>query len=127
MCIFDYSLWSNMHIRTPFFSYSSLILLLFFSYSSLILLLFFSSSYLLLIVIIILEVIGLTSMADNRPGRKYDQTDEDAFWRRFTLPEEDKHPYTAPTVRSGHRWFRSENVYPIERYRRLKEQKRKVK
>jgi hypothetical protein len=44
--------------------------------------------------------------------------EEGAFWRRLTLPEEDRcclFPIT--DRRCGYRWFRSENVVCIEHFR----------
>jgi hypothetical protein len=37
-----------------------------------------------------------------------------------TFPEEDRHLYTNTPWSGGFRWFRSANVIPIERWRRLK-------
>jgi len=45
----------------------------------------------------------------------------EAFYRKFTLPEEDKAEPTPP--RRGYRWFRSENVVCLEHYRRPTEAK----
>ena len=45
---------------------------------------------------------------------------EDDFLRKLTFPEEDRHLFTAAPWRGGFRWFRSENVVPIERWRRKK-------
>jgi hypothetical protein len=39
----------------------------------------------------------------------------EAFYRKFTLPEEDKLEPTPP--RRGYRWFRRENIVCIEHYR----------
>lgn len=42
--------------------------------------------------------------------------DEDAFWQRLILPEEDRiTPYVG-----GYRWFRSPNVVDLAKVRRLK-------
>jgi len=41
----------------------------------------------------------------------------DAFWRRFTLPQEDR---DWPWDGIGYRWFRSPNVIPLEQWRRRK-------
>ena len=43
---------------------------------------------------------------------------EEAFLRRITFAEEDRHRFTSTPWRSGFRWFRSENVVPIERWRK---------
>ena len=50
-------------------------------------------------------------------GRLADE-DDDAFMRRITFCEEDRHRFTSTPYRSGFRWFRSENVVPIERWRK---------
>jgi hypothetical protein len=41
--------------------------------------------------------------------------EEDIFWRKFTLPEEDR---DWPWDGIGYRWFRSPNIVPLEQYRR---------
>jgi hypothetical protein len=41
--------------------------------------------------------------------------DEDAFWRKLVLPQEDR---STPWEGKGYRWFRSPNVIPIEQWRR---------
>jgi hypothetical protein len=41
--------------------------------------------------------------------------DEETFWRRFVLAEEDRQ---CPWDGIGYRWFRSANVVAIEQYRR---------
>ncbi len=41
--------------------------------------------------------------------------DEDAFWRKLVLPQEDR---STPWEGKGYRWFRSPNVVPIEQWRR---------
>jgi hypothetical protein len=44
---------------------------------------------------------------------------QQAFWRRFTFPQEDRHLYTSAPWKTGEfRWFRSHNVLPFEWYRR---------
>ena len=40
----------------------------------------------------------------------------EAFYRKWTLPEEDKAEPTPP--RRGFRWFKSENIVCFEHYRR---------
>jgi hypothetical protein len=47
--------------------------------------------------------------------------DEHAFWRRLTLPQEDK---DTPWDGVGYRWFRSPNIVPIEQWRRRKHENR---
>src|SRR5262245_32491370 len=44
--------------------------------------------------------------------------DEDAFWRKLILPQEDRQ---TPLEGKGYRWFRSPNVIPIEQWRRQDE------
>jgi hypothetical protein len=46
--------------------------------------------------------------------------DDETFMRRITFAEEDRHRYTSTPWRRGFRWFRSENVVPMERWRRKK-------
>ena len=41
--------------------------------------------------------------------------DEDAFWRRLILPQEDRR---TPWEGKGYRWFRSPNIIPIEQWQR---------
>ena len=41
--------------------------------------------------------------------------DQDGFWRKLVLPQEDK---STPWDGKGYRWFRSPNVVPIEQWRR---------
>jgi hypothetical protein len=54
-----------------------------------------------------------------------EDAEDEAFLRRLVLPEEDRrrlYPATRPWT-GGYRWFRSENVIPIEQARRrLREQ-----
>jgi hypothetical protein len=45
----------------------------------------------------------------------------ESFYRKFTLPEEDKAEPTPPC--RGYRWFRSENIVCLEHYRRPTEAK----
>jgi hypothetical protein len=47
--------------------------------------------------------------------------DEDAFWRKLVLPQEERMRLSIPW-RGGYRWFRSANVVPIEQWRRKKVQ-----
>ena len=42
---------------------------------------------------------------------------EDTFLQSLSWPEEDRHLYTSAPYDGGYRWFRSPNIYPIERYR----------
>ncbi len=44
--------------------------------------------------------------------------DDETFMRRITFAEEDRHRFTSTPYRSGFRWFKSDNVVPIERWRR---------
>ena len=44
--------------------------------------------------------------------------DDETFMRRITFAEEDRHRFTSTPYRSGFRWFKSENVVPIERWRK---------
>jgi hypothetical protein len=46
--------------------------------------------------------------------------DDDAFLRRFVVPEEDRPFFTSAkwTETGGYRWFRSPNVVCLEHYRR---------
>jgi hypothetical protein len=46
--------------------------------------------------------------------------DDETSMRRITFAEEDRHRYTSTPWRGGFRWFRSENVVPMERWRRKK-------
>jgi hypothetical protein len=57
---------------------------------------------------------ALTDRTDDpRQGK-----DEGAFWRRLTLPVEDRLDRLPPLAqRRGYRWFRSENVVCIEHFR----------
>jgi hypothetical protein len=45
---------------------------------------------------------------------------EEAFLRSLTVPEEDRHLFTAAPWRGEFRWFRSKNVVDLERWRRIK-------
>jgi hypothetical protein len=45
---------------------------------------------------------------------RVDGTDNGAFWRRLTLPQEDR---SILWDGKGYRWFRSENVVCIEHFR----------
>jgi hypothetical protein len=50
--------------------------------------------------------------------------EEDAFWQRLILPEEDRRRLFPETAWSGgYRWFRSPNVVPIEQWRRRKQER----
>jgi len=46
------------------------------------------------------------------------QWDEDAFWRKLILPQEDR---KTSWEGKGYRWFRSPNIVPIEQWRRQDE------
>jgi hypothetical protein len=41
--------------------------------------------------------------------------DEEAFWRKLILPQEDR---KTPWEGKGYRWFRLPNIVPIEQWRR---------
>ena len=57
------------------------------------------------------------------PIRKPD--DDDAFMRKFSLPEEDRRTRSNwPQWCGGHRWFRSANVIDLQNYRSPAEKKR---
>jgi hypothetical protein len=47
-------------------------------------------------------------------------SDETAFRRRFTFPEEERRRLTSAPWIGGFRWFRSHNVVDLESYRRQK-------
>ena len=48
-----------------------------------------------------------------------DDNDDDTFWQRLILPEEDRrHLFPDMTWTGSYRWFRSENVVCIEHFRR---------
>ena len=48
-------------------------------------------------------------------GKESSVWDEHAFWRKLTLPQEDR---STPWEGKGYRWFRSPNVIPMEQWRR---------
>ena len=55
------------------------------------------------------------------PGLNLPQ-DEEAFWRQWTVPEEDRHLFTSEPWHPGEwRWFRSLNVVCLETWRREKQ------
>jgi hypothetical protein len=43
--------------------------------------------------------------------------DEDAFWRKLVLPQEERMRLGIPW-QGGYRWFKSVNIIPIERGRK---------
>jgi hypothetical protein len=54
------------------------------------------------------------------PTRKFD---EETFWRKLILPEEEKLRLDpGHRWQGGFRWFRSPNIIPIERWRRKQAQ-----
>jgi hypothetical protein len=53
----------------------------------------------------------------------YEDEEEDAFLRRFVVPEEDRHLYTSSPWTGGFRRFRSSNVVPLERERRRRQRR----
>jgi hypothetical protein len=52
--------------------------------------------------------------------RSVKEAEEEAFWREWVLPEEDRNRYTSEPWNGEFRWFRSSNVVCLERYRRSK-------
>jgi hypothetical protein len=50
------------------------------------------------------------------------ETDDEAFLRQWTIPEEDRSKYTTQPWAGEYRWFRAPNVVCIEQYRRKQEQ-----
>lgn len=48
-----------------------------------------------------------------------DTGDGDDFLKRFVMPYEDWITFSSAPWSGGYRWFRSPNVVPIERYRRV--------
>ena len=44
--------------------------------------------------------------------------EEEAFWQKLILPEDDLRRQGWPHVAGGYRWFRAPNVIPIERWKR---------
>jgi hypothetical protein len=49
-----------------------------------------------------------------------DEDNEDAFWRKLILPEEEHLRMGKPWTGSC-RWFRSPNVVPIEQWRKIRD------
>jgi hypothetical protein len=45
--------------------------------------------------------------------------DDEAFMRRIVFPEEDRRRFTSRPWGGEFRWFRSANVVPLEKFRRL--------
>jgi hypothetical protein len=56
-------------------------------------------------------------MASLARSPNYGEADE-LLWRQLLPPEEDKILPAPVAKRSGFRWFRSDNVVPIEKYQR---------
>jgi hypothetical protein len=50
----------------------------------------------------------------------HQEEDEDAFWRKLVLPQEDRMRLGIPW-HGGYRWFRASNVVPIEQWRRKRD------
>jgi hypothetical protein len=50
-----------------------------------------------------------------------EEEEDDAFLRRFVVPEEDRHLFTSAPWNGGFRWFRSSNVVPLERERQRRQ------
>ena len=59
-----------------------------------------------------------TIMSQNLPD-----WDEDAFWRKLILPQEDR---KTPWEGKGYRWFRSPNIVPIEKWCRHEEGPKRI-
>jgi hypothetical protein len=58
--------------------------------------------------------------ANNRVGRRQPCVEEDEnFLRRLVIPEEDRARLTTAPWNGGFRWFRSQNVACLEKYRRV--------
>jgi hypothetical protein len=49
---------------------------------------------------------------------RYDQEHE--FLRQFVVPEEDRAKYTSAKWAGEYRWFRSDNVRCLEKYRQMR-------
>jgi hypothetical protein len=60
----------------------------------------------------------MTMMRDHLPP------DDEEWRRRMTFSYEDRSALTAAPWRGEHRWFRSDNVLPLERYRSREEWER---
>jgi hypothetical protein len=56
----------------------------------------------------------VVTMSELPPGKS---EKEHLFWRALVLPEEDR-MQRAMTPSMGYRWFRSDNITPIEQWRR---------
>ena len=52
--------------------------------------------------------------------------DEDIFWRRLILPEEDHLQMGKPWT-GGYRWFRAPNIIPIEQWRKKRDGRTNVR
>jgi len=51
--------------------------------------------------------------------RRYNQKEEE-FFLTLTWPQEDRRRFTIATWSGGYRWFKSDNITPIEYYRRVR-------
>jgi hypothetical protein len=52
-------------------------------------------------------------------------TNDDAFCRKFIMPEETRWLYpSAPAWSGGYRWFQSDNVVDLQQYRSASEKER---
>jgi hypothetical protein len=60
----------------------------------------------------------VVTMKGDRLEEEDEDEDDETFMRRITFAEEDRHRFTSTPWRGGFRWFRSENVVPMERWRR---------
>jgi hypothetical protein len=56
-------------------------------------------------------------VGERQPIEKKYSEDDEAFWQKLVLPQEERVRLTEWKGR-GYRWFRSKNVVPIEHYRR---------
>jgi hypothetical protein len=62
----------------------------------------------------------MTLLIPHRPETNEEEEDNETFLRRFSICEEERLARTGKmhTGLNGPRWFRSENVVPIEQVRR---------
>jgi hypothetical protein len=61
-------------------------------------------------------------MSQKAPGAKMTpltplSAEDEAFFRQFVFPEEDRHLFTTAPWTGEYRWFRSPNVIPLEQWR----------
>jgi hypothetical protein len=43
--------------------------------------------------------------------------DEETFWRKLVVPEEDRASFTSAEWKGGYRWFRDPRIICLEHYR----------